>query len=67
MKTSAFGWALFGALLTVSGTGLCQASTDAPQPRITVLYDAFGRTAGLQRAKVLPAKLGRKEGSFFPS
>jgi 7,8-dihydropterin-6-yl-methyl-4-(beta-D-ribofuranosyl)aminobenzene 5'-phosphate synthase len=49
MKTSAFAWALFGVLLTASGTGLCQASTDAPQPRITVLYDAFGRTAGLQK------------------
>lgn len=49
MKTSAFAWALFGALLTASGTALCQASTDASQPRITVLYDAFGRTAGLQK------------------
>jgi 7,8-dihydropterin-6-yl-methyl-4-(beta-D-ribofuranosyl)aminobenzene 5'-phosphate synthase len=36
-------------LLTASGTALCQASTDASQPRITVLYDAFGRTAGLQK------------------
>jgi len=49
MKTSAFAWVLFGALLTASGTALCQASTDASQPRITVLYDAFGRTAGLQK------------------
>lgn len=49
MKTSAFAWALFAMLLTASGTALCQASTDASQPRITVLYDAFGRTAGLQK------------------
>jgi 7,8-dihydropterin-6-yl-methyl-4-(beta-D-ribofuranosyl)aminobenzene 5'-phosphate synthase len=49
MKTSGFGWALFGALLIANGTALCQAPTDAAQPRITVLYDAFGRTAGLQK------------------
>ena len=49
MKTSAFAWALFAMLLTASGTALSQAATDASQPRITVLYDAFGRTAGLQK------------------
>jgi 7,8-dihydropterin-6-yl-methyl-4-(beta-D-ribofuranosyl)aminobenzene 5'-phosphate synthase len=49
MKTSSLKQALFGVLLVACGAALSQQSEAPQQPRITVLYDAFGRTGSLQK------------------
>ena len=49
MKTSNLKQALFGTLLVACGAALSQPSEAPQQPRITVLYDAFGRNASLQK------------------
>lgn len=49
MKTSSLKQALSGVLLVVCGAAFSQQSEAPQQPRITVLYDAFGRTGSLQK------------------
>jgi hypothetical protein len=55
---TAMSWVVSAAFLILVGSGPVQSATDAnvdpAKAQITVLYDAFGQTSGMQRDWAMP-------------